>query len=102
MVTILNSLFRAPQGYLVIDDPDPRSGVPRTVEMTTCTCGHCGALKQIKAMCPPEEMPITQCYGCRRHICIACAQEMDRTGKCDEIERELERWEAADRLYRAC
>ena len=103
MVAILNSLFRQPHGYFVSSDPDPTKskGQKAVVEMNSVTCGHCGSLNLVRAMCPPEEIPYTQCYGCRRNICLKCAAEMDRTLKCDVIEKKLERWEAGERLLRS-
>jgi hypothetical protein len=100
VVAILNSLFRRAHGYLVTSDPDPTKsqGQKALVEKHTITCGHNGELVDVPANCPAEKMPYTLCWGCRRHICIACAQEMDRTGKCDVIENKLERMEARDRF----
>jgi hypothetical protein len=102
MTAILNSLFRQPHGYLVSSDPDPTKskGQQAVVEHSTVTCGHCGCLVAVPAMCRPEDMPYDLCWGCRRNICLACHEERCRTLTCDVIEKKLERWEASDRLYR--
>jgi hypothetical protein len=102
MVGILSNLFRQPHGYLVSNDPDPTKskGQKAVEEFHTITCGHGGELVRVPAMCKPQDMPYALCWGCRRNICLKCADEMDRTGKCDVIENKLERIEAGNRMMR--
>lgn len=102
MSAILNSLFRQPHGYLVSSDPDPTKskGQQAVVEHSTVTCGHCGSLVQVPAMCKPEDMPYALCWGCRRNICLKCDDERIRTMRCDTIDQKLERWEASARFRR--
>jgi hypothetical protein len=101
MVHILNSLFRQPQGYLAISDPDPTrsKGQKPIVEFATITCGHCGRIVKVdlKAAEPPTE----RCYGCGQNICLDCVRERARTMTCDVIEKKLERSEARARFHRA-
>lgn len=91
-----------PGGYFVSTDPDPTKSQGQTAvtEKDTITCGHCNGLVLVPAMCKPEDMPYALCWGCRRHICLACDEIRTRTLKCDVIENKLERWEASDRLKR--
>lgn len=101
MVAILNSLFRQPQGYLRIEDPDPtKSKGQRAVsEYVTQTCRHCGALVKVDLRAPEPNME--RCYGCNANICLKCSAERLQTMRCDVIERKLERWEASKSLMRA-
>lgn len=100
MATILSSLFRQPQGYLVISDPDPTKskGQQAVTEYATISCGHCNCLVMVDLKAP--EPPTELCHGCSRNICMACVRERRNTMKCDVIERKLERWEARDRFHR--
>jgi hypothetical protein len=102
MTGILPSLFRQPHGYLVSTDPDPikSKGQRAVVEQNTLTCGHCGSLVVVPAMCKPEDMPYDLCWGCRRNICAKCTGIRNQTLKCDVIENKLERMEASARLRR--
>jgi hypothetical protein len=102
VAVILNNLFRQQSGYLVTSDPDPTKsrGQQALDEKSTITCGHCGSLVPVPAMCKPEDMPYALCWGCRRNICLKCDDERVRTMRCDVIENKLERWEAADLLRR--
>jgi hypothetical protein len=92
-----------PKGYLITTDPDPTrsKGQKAVVENDTVTCGHCGAIKIIPPMCKPADMPVTQCFGCRRFICLNCDDIRVRTLTCDVIENKLERAEARDRFRRS-
>ena len=94
MATILNSLFRKPQGYLEVTDPDPTKskGQVGRQEFLTITCRHCGSLVKVDTSLP--EPPTELCYGCNSNICLKCVAERRQTMKCDVIENKLERWEA--------
>jgi len=100
MATILNNLFRQPQGYLVSTDPDPRKsqGQQAVTEYATITCGHCNKLVTVDLKAP--EPPTERCYGCGRNICLPCVRERRDAMKCDVIEKKLERWENRDRFRR--
>lgn len=102
MVTIIsNPLFRKPQGFLEITDPDPTKskGQVAKQEFATVTCGHMGELVKVDLRLP--EPPTELCYACMQNICKRCAAEMHRTGKCVTFERRLECWESGEDLMRA-
>ena len=102
MTALLNSLFRQHHGYFVSTDPDPTKskGQQAVVEKSSITCGHCNRIVLVPAMCKPEDMPYSLCWGCRRNICLACDDVRNRTMRCDTIEQKLERREARDRFLR--
>jgi hypothetical protein len=91
-----------PGGYFVSTDPDPTKsrGQSAVVESDSITCGHCNRIVLVPPMCKPQDMTYALCWGCRRHICLACDTERARTMTCDVIEKKLERWEANDRFRR--
>lgn len=77
-------MWRKPQGYAVVTDVDGKKQ-----ELSTRTCAHCQRVDHIHAGQDPYEIG-GLCYVCSRLICKDCV------GKgCDEIQRKLDRWEAA-------
>jgi hypothetical protein len=82
--------MRKPGGYAYLFD---ENGVQK--EADTFSCGHCGKIVHVKPMADPAAIG-GLCYCCNKHVCPVCVAE----GRCDPLERKLERWEASDRLYR--
>lgn len=78
------AMWRKPQGYAVITDPDKGK-----TEFNTMTCSHCNGLTHLRAGQSPTDIG-GFCYTCQKPICAKCV------GKgCDEIQRKLDRWEAS-------
>lgn len=78
--------MRNPGGAILISDP----GLPSQVQIDTFTCAHCNCVVQV----PPRQDPAKIggfCYGCTKLVCERCVA----TGKCDPIEKKLERAEAS-------
>jgi hypothetical protein len=81
---------RQARSYSIITDP--AYGMPQ--ESDTFTCKHCCRVVFVKPRCDAASLG-GRCYVCDGLICPACV------GKgCDPMEKKLERWEAAGRLYR--
>lgn len=95
-----------PGGYAVIVNPD-RGEVrldgdrvlPATadvVEMDTFRCGHCGAIRHVRARERPEDIG-GLCRQCMKAICPRCLQ----SGRCDPLEKKLDCAEARDRALKS-
>ena len=77
--------MRNPQGQATVFDGDGEIKV-----RDTFTCYHCNQVVHV----PPRADPANiggLCYGCFKLICPKCVAE----GRCDPIEKKLERWEAS-------
>lgn len=100
--------MRRPGGYAVIVNPD---GAPFTLddpnaahshtgqrqeEFDTYRCGHCGSMRHVRARERPEDTG-GLCKQCMQLICPRCLS----TGRCDPLEKKLERAEARDRALRS-
>lgn len=79
-------MFRRPQGYGVVTDPD--MDVPDS-EHDTFTCGHCQHLVIVPARCSPEKLG-GLCKRCDQLICPRCVDK----GICDPWEEQMKRMEA--------
>lgn len=82
--------MRRPGGFLIVSSHE---GMDK--ECDTFTCGHCQRVVFVKPMCDPADAG-GLCYACDRHICRQCVG----LGKCEVIEKKLERWEDAGRIAR--
>jgi len=65
-------------------------------EADTFTCGHCNKIVMVKPKCDPFDLG-GMCRLCEKMICPACVD----LGKCDPVEKKLERMEARDRALRS-
>jgi len=65
-------------------------------EADTFTCFHCNKIVIVKPMCDPCELG-GMCRLCEKMICPACVD----LGKCDPVEKKLEREEAKYRALRS-
>ncbi len=59
-------------------------------EADSFTCNHCNRIVIVKPKCDPYDLG-GMCRLCEKMICPACVD----LGKCDPIEKKLEREEAA-------
>ena len=97
--------MRKPQGYAVISSPeacevdfDQRGRVPigaGTYETDTLSCGHCGTIVHVGPKQKVDDIG-GFCRQCMKAICVKCLD----TGRCDPLEKKLERAEARDRALR--
>ena len=99
-------MWLKPQGYATITSPSP--SVAKTdgfqqhlicegvTEFDTMSCGHCGKVVHIAARQRPEDIG-GFCCQCMKAICPGCTD----TGRCDPLEKKLERAEARDRALRS-
>lgn len=81
--------MRRPGGFFIVSSPDGMT------ECDTFSCGHCQKIVFVKPRCDPADAG-GLCYVCNRHICPSCAG----LGRCEVIEKKLERWEEAGRRAR--
>lgn len=98
--------MRRPGGYAVITSPEPttvnfdRLRCERidagTTEVDTFGCGHCGRVVHVKPRQRPEDIG-GFCRQCTKAICPGCTA----SGRCDPLERKLERLEARERVLRS-
>jgi len=65
-------------------------------EADTFTCFHCNRVVIVKPMCDPYDLG-GMCRICEKMICPACVD----LGKCDPVEKKLEREEAKYRALRS-
>lgn len=65
-------------------------------EVDTFTCFHCNRIVIVKPKCDPADLG-GMCRLCEKMICPACVD----LGKCDPMEKKLERAEAKDRALRS-
>lgn len=99
-------MWLKPQGYAIVTAPEPskinldgfqcieaREGV---TEFDTMACGHCNRIIHIQARQRPEDVG-GFCRQCMRAICPTCVD----TGRCDPLEKKLERWEDRERTLRS-
>ena len=87
-------MYRTPQGYGVITDPD--RDAPEA-EHDTFTCGHCQRIVIVPAKCAPEDLG-GMCKRCMTLICPKCVD----VGTCkpwDERMKEMEARHEALRSY---
>ena len=99
-------MWLKPHGYATITCPTPSvantDGLQRhqlqegITEFDTLQCGHCGRVVHIKARQRPEDIG-GFCRQCMKAICPDCTS----TGRCDPLEKKLERAEALDRTLRS-
>lgn len=78
-------------GYFFSFDP---GGVRQ--EADTFSCGHCCRVVIVKPKCDPCDLG-GMCRLCGKMICPTCVD----LGKCDPLEKKLERAEAKDRALRS-
>lgn len=99
-------MWLKPQGYAVITSPirakanlDGLQCIETSEganEFDTMGCGHCGRIVHVRARQRPEDIG-GFCRQCMRAICPQCTD----TGRCDPLEKKLERWEDRDRILRS-
>lgn len=65
-------------------------------ESDTFTCFHCNRIVIVKPKCDPCDLG-GMCRICEKMICPTCVD----LGKCDPLEKKLERAEAKDRALRS-
>lgn len=65
-------------------------------ESDTFTCYHCGKVVIVKPKCDPYELG-GMCRLCEKMICPNCVD----VGRCDPLEKKLERAEASERALRS-
>ena len=65
-------------------------------EADSFTCFHCNRVVIVKPKCDPCDLG-GMCRICEKMICPACVD----LGKCDPLEKKLERAEAKDRALRS-
>ena len=80
--------MRIRRGLITTDDPDPRRGDPRIVEVETFTCAHCNRVREIHRKCKPEDAA-GWCYRCDSMVCA------EHAFRCDPTEEKLLRTERA-------
>ncbi len=85
-------------GLLRLDDPKARPEVLRegVTEFDSFTCGHCGNVRHVRAKERPEDTG-GLCKQCMKLICPHCLA----TGRCDPLEKKLERAERRDAALRS-
>lgn len=99
--------MRRPGGYVLVTHPDPgflrldRGGRIEEAkegfqEFDTFTCGHCSRVQHVRARENPEDTG-GLCKQCMKLICPRCVN----SGKCDPLEKKLERAEARDIALRS-
>lgn len=100
--------MRKPGGYAFIVNPDPSAVVlddkgarPErltvgTNEYDTFSCGHCNAIRHVRAKERPEDTG-GLCKQCMKLICPHCLN----TGRCDPLEKKLEMAERRDMALRS-
>jgi hypothetical protein len=65
-------------------------------EADTFTCFHCNKIVIVKPKCDPADLG-GMCRLCEKMICPACVD----LGRCDPVEKKLEREEAKYRALRS-
>lgn len=100
--------MRNASGYAVVTNPTPslirlddkaarpEQAIEGTLEYDTFSCGHCGSVRHVR----PREDPANTgglCKQCMKLICPHCLQ----TGRCDPLEKKLERMEKRDIALRS-
>lgn len=80
-----------PGGYAFSFDP---GGIRQ--EADTFTCAHCCTIVIVKPKCDPCDLG-GLCRLCDKMICPPCVD----LGRCDPLEKKLERAEAKDRALRS-
>jgi hypothetical protein len=97
--------MRSPGGYACVADPSPgliklddpaARSEPAQQEYDTFSCGHCGNVRHVRVKERPEDIG-GLCKQCMKLICPACVD----TGRCDPLEKKLERMEKRDRALRS-
>ena len=99
--------MRRPGGYAFVTNPEPgllrldadgqqKSVGAGVVEFDTYSCGHCGSVRHVMAKERPEDTG-GLCKCCMKLICPKCLS----TGRCDPLEKKLERAEARDIALRS-
>lgn len=80
----------AKEGYFMVDNrlAPPTEGLPRFLETSTRTCGHC---QQIVIMNPGRVRQRTFCKKCDHYVCDNCAAVMWQTGECQDIQRTIDK-----------
>lgn len=99
-------MWLKPRGYAVITSPtfgqanldgfqakEIREGAN---EFDTFSCGHCARIIHVPARARPEDIG-GFCRQCMRAICPTCTD----TGRCDPLEKKLERAEEKGRTLRS-
>ena len=81
--------MREPHGYAVTTDAE----TGRAVEHDVIRCCHCQRIREVPAG-PLSTFP--WCWACGAPTC----QSEQCTARCDPWERQIERSEARDRLFR--
>lgn len=82
--------MRNPGGYATITHPDHP-----IKEADTFTCGHCNALRHVRAKQDPASIG-GLCKVCMALICERCVD-----GRCDPFVEKIERWEARNEALRS-
>ena len=77
-------------GYLI------GHGDGKPIERSTFTCAHCCRVVIVKPKCDPADVG-GLCKQCMGLICPRCYD----LGRCDPLEKKLERAEAKDRFRRS-
>ena len=99
--------MRRSGGYAIITNPQPgsvrldRGSRQETLgegvtEYDTFTCGHCGTHRHVRHKENPEDTG-GLCKQCMKLICPKCLG----TGRCDPLEKKLERMEKRDLALRS-
>lgn len=91
-------LFNPEPGYVRLDEDSSRSEYrcEGIVEMDTFRCGHCGSIRHVRVKERPEDIG-GFCRQCMKAICPYCLQ----SGRCDPLEKKLERIEERARILRS-
>lgn len=100
-------MWLKPHGYAVITQPEGDSRVNLdgfqvaetsggVAEFDTFSCCHCGRIIHVQARQRPEDIG-GFCRQCMKPVCPTCVD----IGRCDPLEKKLERAEARDRALRS-
>ena len=82
--------MRRPGGYVTLTVEN------KIAYETDCfSCGHCNRVTHVAVKQKAEDLG-GLCKQCMKLICAQCAV----SGRCLPLEKQLDAWERADRLYR--
>lgn len=78
-------------GYSISQGPDGQVD-----EHDTFTCGHCQVIVEVARRARPEDMG-GLCKICMKLVCVRCNAQ----GTCTPWEKQMEKMEARERLFRS-